>query len=60
MSGSRRGEPIPDSGEPGALAERRFRAKLEEHHAYIVDHGGDMPEIAGWHWSPGKGADAGD
>ncbi|KQT83872.1 phosphoketolase family protein [Aurantimonas sp. Leaf443] len=51
---------LPGLGAPGALAARRFRAKLEEHRAYIVEHGEDMPEIAGWHWPPGEGEDAGD
>jgi xylulose-5-phosphate/fructose-6-phosphate phosphoketolase len=27
-----------------------FRRELERHHAYIREHGEDMPEVANWKW----------
>jgi xylulose-5-phosphate/fructose-6-phosphate phosphoketolase len=25
-------------------------SKLDEHHAYIREHGVDLPEVTGWSW----------
>jgi xylulose-5-phosphate/fructose-6-phosphate phosphoketolase len=31
--------------------ESRYKEKLSDHHAYIREHGEDMPEIANWKWA---------
>ena len=28
-----------------------MRAKLDDHHRYIVEHGADMPDVSGWRWA---------
>lgn len=47
---------LPDLGEAGDQARQGFKAKLEEHEAYIVEHGEDMPEIRNWSF-PSETAD---
>ena len=34
----------------GVRADAFCRAKLDEHHAYIREHGDDMPEVRDWTW----------
>jgi len=51
---------LPQLGERGEAAARRFRASLREHLAYIVEHGEDMPAIREWSWPYKTAAEAGD
>jgi xylulose-5-phosphate/fructose-6-phosphate phosphoketolase len=41
---------LPGLGARAAYAKQAIRDKLIEHRQYIVRHGDDMPEIAGWRW----------
>ncbi|HEY2535181.1 MAG TPA: phosphoketolase family protein [Xanthobacteraceae bacterium] len=41
---------LPELGERAKPVEREFREKLAQHHAYIVEHGDDMPQIREWSW----------
>lgn len=43
---------LPHTGEPGHELKRVLEQKLVEHHAYIRQHGQDMPEIRDWKWTP--------
>ncbi len=45
---------LPSLGRKGADAIASFRAKLKEHHAYVREHGEDMPEVRDWKWTYGK------
>lgn len=45
---------LPSLGRKGADAIASFRAKLEEHNAYVRLHGEDMPEVRDWKWTYGK------
>lgn len=42
---------LPAFGERAATLETTLRSKLEEHWAYVCEHGEDMPEILNWRWS---------
>ena len=50
-------ERVPKLGPRAAHIAQAMRERLMQHHAYIVEHGEDMPEIRGWRWSgdTGKG-----
>ncbi|HVW91340.1 MAG TPA: phosphoketolase family protein, partial [Devosia sp.] len=41
---------LPSLGSRAAEAKQAFRHKLHEHHAYIREHGEDLPEIRNWVW----------
>jgi xylulose-5-phosphate/fructose-6-phosphate phosphoketolase len=41
---------VPNLGSQAAYVKQAMRDKLAEHTQYIVRHGKDMPEVAGWHW----------
>jgi xylulose-5-phosphate/fructose-6-phosphate phosphoketolase len=42
---------LPRLGQQAEDLERRLRAKLDEHKAYVLEHGEDMPEIRHWIWA---------
>jgi xylulose-5-phosphate/fructose-6-phosphate phosphoketolase len=48
---------VPNLGPRAASVEKWLRDRLADHHAYIVEHGEDLPEIKDWRW-PGKGKGA--
>jgi xylulose-5-phosphate/fructose-6-phosphate phosphoketolase len=41
---------VPQVGERGPFLRELVRSKLEEHGAYIAEHGEDLPEIRAWRW----------
>jgi xylulose-5-phosphate/fructose-6-phosphate phosphoketolase len=41
---------VPGLGNRAAYVKQAMRDKLIEHEQYIVRHGNDMPEVAGWRW----------
>lgn len=43
-------ERVPGLKDRAADALASFRAKLDEHNAYVRQYGQDMPEILGWKW----------
>jgi xylulose-5-phosphate/fructose-6-phosphate phosphoketolase len=43
-------ERVPGMRQPGAELKLQLQRKLEEHTAYIREHGDDMPEIRDWKW----------
>ena len=45
---------LPQLGARAAYFKQALREKLIEHKQYIVRHGDDMPEIAGWRWAVGQ------
>ncbi|MCC6195341.1 MAG: phosphoketolase family protein [Burkholderiales bacterium] len=51
---------LPRLGGRAAYVKQALRRKLLEHHAYIREHGDDMPEVRDWQWpaagAAGKGA----
>ncbi len=53
-------ERVAGLGARAAHVKQRFRDKLIEHHAYVRDHGEDMPEIHNWGWRYKTAAEAGD
>jgi xylulose-5-phosphate/fructose-6-phosphate phosphoketolase len=44
---------LPDAGFAGLQLIRDLRAKLEQHDAYIREHGQDLPEVRNWRWPGG-------
>ena len=52
-------ERVPGLGVAAAHVKQQFRDKLMEHHAYIREHGEDMPEIRDWNWPYKTGGEAG-
>jgi len=48
---------VPSLGPRASSVEKWLRDRLADHHAYIVEHGEDPPEIRDWRW-PGKGKGA--
>ena len=42
---------VPGLAGKAGHAIAKFEAKLAEHHAYVREHGEDMPEIRDWVWS---------
>ena len=44
---------VPGLSAHAVYAKQAMRDKLIEHEQYIVRHGNDMPEIAGWRWPAG-------
>jgi xylulose-5-phosphate/fructose-6-phosphate phosphoketolase len=53
-------ERVPGLGAKAAHIKQHFRDKLIEHHAYVDEHGEDMPEIQNWGWPYKAAAEAGD
>lgn len=45
---------VPRLGAKAVYAKQAVRDKLIEHERYIVQHGADMPEVAGWRWQYDK------
>lgn len=43
-------ERLPTLGEKAAGIVVKLKRKLDEHHAYVREHGEDMPEIRDWKW----------
>jgi len=43
-------ERVPGLKEKAGEALAAFRGKLAEHHAYVREHGEDMPEVRNWTW----------
>ncbi|PIO99437.1 phosphoketolase family protein [Pleomorphomonas carboxyditropha] len=51
---------LPQFAERSAHFAATLERKLEEHSAYVSEHGEDMPEIRDWFWPYGTAAKAGD
>jgi len=51
---------LPQFTERSAHFAATLERKLEEHSAYVSEHGEDMPEIRDWFWPYGTAAEAGD
>lgn len=51
---------LPQLAERSAQFCAALERKLEEHKAYVCEHGEDMPEIRDWTWPYGTAAEAGD
>ncbi|SCM76575.1 putative phosphoketolase [uncultured Pleomorphomonas sp.] len=51
---------LPQFAERSAHFAATLERKLEEHSAYVSEHGEDMPEIRDWFWPYGTAAEAGD
>jgi xylulose-5-phosphate/fructose-6-phosphate phosphoketolase len=47
-------ERVPELKDKAADVVAILNGKLAEHHAYVREHGEDMPEISGWTWSGRK------
>ncbi len=43
---------VPAAMVEGSALQYLMQAKLMQHHAYIREHGEDMPEIRDWNWTP--------
>jgi xylulose-5-phosphate/fructose-6-phosphate phosphoketolase len=41
---------VPGLAERAGDLRERMQQKLEEHRAYIREHGDDMPEVKEWRW----------
>jgi xylulose-5-phosphate/fructose-6-phosphate phosphoketolase len=52
-------ERLAQLGARAAYAKQAVRDRLIEHKQYIVEHGEDMPDIAGWRWGRYDAAAAG-
>jgi xylulose-5-phosphate/fructose-6-phosphate phosphoketolase len=44
---------VPGLAERAAQTKQHLRDRLNEHQAYIVLHGEDMPEVCDWKWPYG-------
>jgi xylulose-5-phosphate/fructose-6-phosphate phosphoketolase len=42
---------VPGLGARAAYAKQEFRDRLTEHHAYVREHGDDLPDIRDWRWT---------
>jgi xylulose-5-phosphate/fructose-6-phosphate phosphoketolase len=42
---------VPGLGAKAAYAKQEFRDRLTEHHAYVREHGDDLPDIRDWRWT---------
>ena len=47
---------VPSLGYRAAHLKQALRDKLQEHHAYIREHGKDLPEVSEWRWGSAAGA----
>ena len=45
-------ERVPGLAERAAGVAELMREKRERHHAYVREHGEDMPEVRDWRWNP--------
>ena len=51
-------ERVPGLAAKAAQASAFLRSKLKDHHAYVREHGQDMPEIRDWKWTAAGSAGA--